>query len=162
MATPDRPGVTGYETPGDREFLITRLVDAPRDLVYACWTDPKHVPHWLLGPPGWTMPVCEIDLRVGGKWHYVWRKADGTEMPMSGTYREIVPGEKVVSTERWGPEWPETINTVALTSQGRRTLITLTVTYASREARDAALKTGASTGMDFSFAKLDELLRKLT
>jgi uncharacterized protein YndB with AHSA1/START domain len=108
------------------------------------------------------MPVCEIDLRVGGKWHYVWRKADGTEMPMSGTYREIVPGEKVVSTERWGPEWPETINTVALTSQGRRTLITLTVTYASREARDAALKTGASTGMDFSFAKLDELLRKLT
>ena len=80
-------------------------------LVFDAWTNPTHVPQWLLGPEGWTMPVCEIDLRPGGSWRYVWRKTDGTEMAMAGSYREFAPPERLVSTERWGPEWPETINT---------------------------------------------------
>jgi uncharacterized protein YndB with AHSA1/START domain len=67
---------------------MTRLFDAPRKLVFEAWTNPKHLPHWMLGPDGWTMPVCEVDLRPGGAWHFVWRRADGTEMSMRGVYKE--------------------------------------------------------------------------
>ena len=90
---------------------MTHIVDAPRHLVFAAWTNPEHLPHWMLGPPGWTMPVCEIDLRPGGEWHFVWRRSDGAEMEMSGVYKEITPPERLVSTESWGGNWPETLNT---------------------------------------------------
>ena len=156
-----KTGVTTYATPTDREIVITRVVDAPRRVVFDAWTKPEHVRQWLLGPPGWTMPVCEIDLRVGGKWRYVWRKDDGVEMAMGGSYREVVPPERFVSTESWGPEWPETVNTTALTESGGRTTITMTIVYPTKEARDAALKTGMKEGMDQGFVRLDELLRKL-
>ena len=78
-------------TPSDREIVMTRVFDAPRRLVFEAWTNPEHLPHWMLGPQGWTMPVCEIDLRPGGAWHFVWRRSDGTEMGMHGVYQEIVP-----------------------------------------------------------------------
>src|SRR6478672_3376484 len=76
MATATKTGVTTYGTPTDREIVVTRVVDAPRRLVFAAWTDPRHIPQWLLGPEGWTMPICELDLRPGGAWRYVWRKSD--------------------------------------------------------------------------------------
>lgn len=148
-------------TPTDREIVMTRAFDAPRELVWEAWTNPTYVREWLLGPEGWTMPVCEIDLRPGGSWRYVWRKADGAEMAMAGAYREVAPPERLVSTEKWGPEWPETVNTMVLTESEGRTTTTLTMTYPSREARDAALKTGMSDGMDQSFARLDMLLDTL-
>src|SRR4026207_898864 len=115
MTTTVRAAATLFTTPSDREIVMTRVVDAPRRLVVAAHTDPAHVPHWMVGPDGWTMPVCEIDLRPGGAWHFVWRKSSGVEMEMTGVYKEVVPPERIVSTERWGPEWPETINTVQLT-----------------------------------------------
>jgi uncharacterized protein YndB with AHSA1/START domain len=115
----------------------------------------------MLGPEGWTMPVCEIDLRPGGKWHFVWRKADGAEMPMTGVYREVVPPERIVHTERWGPEWPETVNTLSLAERGGKTTITLSVLYPSKEARDAALGTGMKEGMDVSYERLAEYLRTM-
>jgi uncharacterized protein YndB with AHSA1/START domain len=155
------PGVTSYATPTDREVVVTRVVDAPRHLVFDAWTDPRHVPQWLLGPEGWTMPVCEIDLRPGGSWRYVWRKSNGTEMAMSGAILEVVRPERMVTTERWGPEWPETINTVVFTESGERTAITLTILYPSREARDAALETGMKDGIEQSFGRLDRLLRTM-
>ena len=161
MVTPGRVGETAFATPSDREIVITRVVDAPRRLVFEAWTNPEHVPQWLLGPEGWTMPVCEIDLRVGGTWRYVWRKDDGAEMAMSGIYREVVPPERIVSTERWGPEWPETVNTVQLVEAAGRTTITITVLYPSKEARDMALQTGMKEGMNAGFARLDELLGQL-
>ena len=161
MATATKPGVTSYTTPNDREVVVTRVVDAPRRLVFAAWTDPSHIPNWLLGPAGWTMPVCELDLRPGGAWRYVWRKSDGSEMTMAGLVREVTPPERLVTTERWGPEWPETINTLALTESGGRTTITLTITYPSKAARDAALETGMKSGMDESFARLDRLVQTL-
>jgi uncharacterized protein YndB with AHSA1/START domain len=161
VATPGKPGVTTYATPSDREIVITRVVEAPRRLVFDVWTSPEHVPHFLLGPEGWTMPVCEIDLRVGGAWRYVWRKDDGAEMAMSGIYREVVPPERVVSTERWGPEWPETVNTLQLTEAAGRTTITITVLYPSKEARDMALQTGMKEGMDMGFTRLEKLLGQL-
>ncbi len=161
MATATRTGVTSYATPTDYDIVITRVVDAPRRLVFEAWTNPVHIPHWLLGPEGWTMPICEIDLRPGGSWRYVWRKADGAEMEMSGQVREVVPPERLVTTERWGPEWPETINTLVLTESGGRTTITLTATYPTKEARDAALETGMRDGLNQSFARLDALLPAL-
>ena len=159
MSGERKVGVTTYATPTDTEVVITRVVDAPRRLVFDAWTNPKYVPRWLLGPEGWTMPVCEIDLRPGGSWHYVWRKADGSEMAMRGSYKEVTPPERLVSTESWGPEWPETLNTLVLAESGGRTTITLTVVYPSKAARDAALQTGMKEGMDQGFARLDLVLK---
>jgi uncharacterized protein YndB with AHSA1/START domain len=145
----------------DREVVITRVVDAPRPLVFEVYTTPRHLQRWLLGPEGWTMPVCEMDLRPGGAFRYVWRKADGAEMTIAGAVREVVPPARLVTTESWGPEWPETVNTVDFIELGGRTTIRLAITYPSREARDAALQTGMKEGMDMGFARLDELLRTL-
>jgi uncharacterized protein YndB with AHSA1/START domain len=145
-------------TPSDREIVITRLVAAPRRLVFDIYTNPEHLPHWMLGPQGWTMPVCEIDLRPGGAWHFVWRRSDGTELEMRGTYREVAPPERLVSTESWGGDWPETINTLLLSEQGGKTMITNRVLYPSQQARDAAIKTGMLEGEAESFNRLDEYL----
>jgi uncharacterized protein YndB with AHSA1/START domain len=161
MITATRTGVTTYATPSDREVVVTRVVSAPRRVVFEAFTNTRHVPNWLIGPDGWTMPVCEIDLRPGGAWRYVYRKNDGSEMTMQGSYREVVPPERLVSTESWGPEWPETVNTMVLTEAGGLTTITITVLYPSKEARDAALKTGMKSGMDQSFARLDVMLETL-
>src|SRR5258708_38779301 len=118
-------------TPTDREIVITRVFDAPRRLVFEARTKPEHLPHWMLGPEGWTMPICEIDLRPGGAWRFVWRKSDGSEMEMRGVYQEIVPPERVVSTEVWGDDWPETINTLMLSEKDGKTTITSRVRYPS-------------------------------
>lgn len=161
MSSSAPTGVTGFATPSDTQVVITRVVDAPRRLVYEAYTQPKHLQKWLLGPEGWSMPVCEVDARTGGAWKYVWRKGDGEEMAMSGTFKEVVPGEKLVSLERWGPEWPETVNAVVLTESGGKTTITTTITYPSKDARDAALATGMKDGMEPSFDRLDQLLASL-
>jgi len=161
MNSTAKPGVTEYTTPTDVDVVVTRLFDAPRKLAFAAYTDPKHVQKWLLGPEGWTMPVCEFEPKAGGQWRFVWRKTDGTEMAMSGTVREFVPPERVVTTERWGPQWPETVNTVTFAESEGMTTITLTITYPTRAARDAALATGMKGGMDVSFDRLDQLLRSL-
>ena len=149
---------TMLTTPSDREIVITRVVDAPRRLVFEVYTNAEHVPHWMLGPKGWTMPICEIDLRPGGAWHLVWRRSDGTEMEMRGLYQEIVPPERLVSTESWGGDWPETLNTLLLSEEGGKTTITSRVLYPSKEARDAALKTGMQEGASESFDRLAEYL----
>ena len=161
MITVAKTGVTKYATPSDTQVVITRVVNAPRRIVFEAYTTPKHLQKWLLGPPGWTMPICELDARPGGKWRYVYRKDDGSEMTLSGTVREYVPPERIVTTESWGPQWPETVNTVLFTEDSSYTTITITVTYPSMEARDAALQTGMKEGMDQGFAKLDELLETL-
>jgi uncharacterized protein YndB with AHSA1/START domain len=147
--------------PSDREIAMTRVFNAPRRLVWEAWTNPKYVPQWMLGPDGWTMPVCEIDLRPGGTWHFVWRKDDGSEMEMRGGYRECVAPERLVSTESWGSDWPETINTLTLTEEGGQTTITETILYPSQEARDRALQTGMADGVALSFERLDQLLASM-
>ena len=161
MVTLARTGVTTYTTPRDKEIVITRVVDAPRRLVFDAWTNPRHIPRWLSGLEGWTMPVCEIDLRPGGSLRYVWRKDAGSEMAMAGSVREVAAPERFVTTESWGPEWPETLNTLVLTESGGRTTITLTILYPSKQARDAALQTGMKEGMDQSFARLETVLPTL-
>src|SRR5437868_2945176 len=148
------PGTLQVTTPSDREIVMTRVFDAPRRLVWEAWTNPEHLPRWMLGPEGWTMPVCDVDLRPGGAWHFVWRRSDGTEMEMRGVYREIAAPERLVATESWGGDWPETLNTLVLSEQDGKTTITQTILYPSQEARDAALKTGMAEGVSQSFDRL--------
>jgi uncharacterized protein YndB with AHSA1/START domain len=148
-------------TPTDTEIVMTRVFAAPRQLVFEAWTSPQHLPHWMLGPAGWTMPVCEIDLRPGGAWHFVWRRSDGTEMGMRGVYKEVTPPERLVHTEAWGGDWPETLNTLVLSEQGGKTTITCTILYPSKAARDAALKTGMEDGVAVSFDRFAEYLASM-
>lgn len=147
--------------PSDLEIRMTRVFAAPLRFVFEAWTSPEHLPHWMLGPEGWTMPVCEVDLRPGGAWHFVWRRSDGTEMEMRGVYREIRPPERLVSTESWGGNWPETLNTLVLSEEDGKTRIMLTILYPSKEARDAALQTGMKEGVSESFNRLAEHLRMM-
>ena len=161
MGMSDSIGATNFTTPSEREFAMTRVFEAPRRLVWEAWTNTEHLPKWMLGPPGWTMPVCEIDLRPGGAWHFVWRQSDGTEMAMRGVYREVVPPERLVTTESWGGDWPETINTLVLVEEDGKTTMTQTILYPSKEARDAALKTGMSDGVSVSFDRLAAYLAAL-
>jgi uncharacterized protein YndB with AHSA1/START domain len=148
-------------TPSDVEVLITRSVAAPAKLVFEVWTRPEHLSQWLLGPEGWTMPVCEIDLRPGGRWHYGWRRADGTELDMDGEYQEVTPPDRLVFTERWGEDWPETLTTLVLTEVDGRTVMAQTVRYPSKEARDKALATDMTDGLTASYARLDNVLGTL-
>jgi uncharacterized protein YndB with AHSA1/START domain len=146
---------------GDREIVMTREFAAPRRLVYDAFTKPELVKQWLLGPPGWSMPVCEIDLKVGGKYRYVWRQdSDGSEMGIGGVYREIVPQERLVCTEVFDKAWypGEAVGTLVLSEQGGKTTITQTVLYESREARDGVLKTPMEKGVAMSYDRLEELL----
>lgn len=154
-------GTMKVTTPSDCEIVVTRVLNAPRRLVFDAWTNPKYLSQWLLGPEGWTMTVCEVDLRVGGAWRFVWRQADGTEMAMHGVYREITPAERVVSIESWGGEWPETVNTLVLAEEGGKTTATITILYPSKEARDAAVKTGMTNGMSISFDRLETYLASM-
>jgi uncharacterized protein YndB with AHSA1/START domain len=147
--------------PTDRELVLTRVFDAPRALVFEVYTSPEHLPHWMLGPPGWTMPVCEIDLRVGGVWHCAWRHSDGNMMEIRGVYKEVVPPERVVSTESWGGDWPETVNTVVFTEKDGRTTLSLTILYPSKEARDAAVQTGMTKGVNMSYDRLASRLETM-
>jgi uncharacterized protein YndB with AHSA1/START domain len=162
MTTETRAGETTFTTPSDLEIVMTRVVDAPRSLVFEAHTNPEHLPNWLTGPAGWSMPVCEIDLRPGGAWRFVWRQSDGSEMEMRGEYREVSPPDRVVSTESWGGNWPETLNTVALTEEDGKTRITQTILYPSKEARDAALGTGMKDGVTLSYNRLSDYLRTLS
>lgn len=147
-------------TSGDSEVVVRRVFDAPRALVFDCFTRPELVPRWLLGPPGWTMPVCEIDLRVGGAYRYVWRHPERGDMGVSGTYRELVPPERIVHTELFDEDWTGggAMVTTVFTEAGGETTVTMTIRFTSAEAREAALATGMTRGMAQSYDRLDEVL----
>jgi uncharacterized protein YndB with AHSA1/START domain len=148
-------------TRGEREIVMTREFNAPRRLLFDAFTKPELVKQWLLGPPGWSMPVCEIDLKVGGKYRYVWRQdSDGTEMGMGGVYREIVAPERLVSTEKFDEAWypGEAVGTIVLSENGGKTTVTQTILYESREARGAVLKSGMEQGLAASYNRLAEML----
>jgi uncharacterized protein YndB with AHSA1/START domain len=147
----------------DREIVMTRVFDAPRNLVFDAFTKPELLKQWLLGPPGWTMPVCEIDFRIGGSYRHVWRRdADGTEMGCGGVYREIVPPERLVQTERFDNPWysGESLITTVLDEQRGKTTLTATMLYESRDAREGILKSGMESGVAASYDRLAELLAR--
>ena len=149
---------------GDREIVVTRVFDAPRRLVFDAYTKPELIKQWLIGPDGWSMPICETDLRPGGKYRYVWRNdTDGSEMGMGGIYREVAPPERIVATELFDEVWypGEAVDTIVLTEQGGKTTLTQTILYNSRETRDAVLKSPMQTGMAASYDRLEKFLPSL-
>jgi uncharacterized protein YndB with AHSA1/START domain len=146
---------------GEREIVMTRAFDAPRNLVFEAFTTPELLQRWLGAMPGWSMVVCEVDLRVGGAYRYAWRRdEDGTEMGMSGVFLEIAAPERIVSTEKFDEAWyaGEAVGTVLLVEQGGRTTLTQTLVYESREARDGVLQSGMESGVTMSYDRLAELL----
>ena len=150
-------------TPSDTEIAMRRVFDAPRRLVFDAHTKPELVKRWLGVRGGWTLAVCEIDLKVGGAYRYVWRGPDGKEMGMGGVFREIVRPERVVATEKFDDAWypGEAVDTTVLVEQGGKTTLTLTVRYDSKEARDAVLKTPMAKGVAESYDQLGEVLASM-
>jgi uncharacterized protein YndB with AHSA1/START domain len=146
--------------PTDREVRVTRRFDAPRALVFRALTTPEVLKRWMLGPEGWALAVCTIDLRVGGAFRYVWRKPSGREMGMGGVYRAIEPPARLVYTEVFDDDWTggETVVTNTLDEDRGRTTLTVTILFASKAARDAARTTGFDTGMEQAYDALASLL----
>jgi uncharacterized protein YndB with AHSA1/START domain len=143
---------------------VTREFDAPRALVFDAFTKPELVRRWLLGPPGWTMPVCEIDLRVGGSYRYAWRsERDGTQMATGGVFREVVAVERLVATERFDDAWypGDAVITTVFSEKRRVTRATITILYESQEARDTARRSGMENGMAAGYDRLEQLLPTL-
>lgn len=147
-------------TPTDREIVVTRTFNAPRTLVFEAFTKPELLKRWLFGPGGWTLDVCEVDLKVGGAYRYVWRRPNGVEMGMGGIHREVVPPERIVSTQLFDQDWTggEVVGTLVFTERDGKTTMTNTLIYPSRESRDAALKTPMDKGMAAGYDRLEELL----
>jgi uncharacterized protein YndB with AHSA1/START domain len=150
-------------TPSDREIQITRLFDAPRHLVFAAMTKPEHVRRWWGNlDDRYSVPVCEIDLRVGGAWRFVGRGPEGQYPAFYGVYREIDAPERLVYTEIFEP-YPdvESVVTQTLTEEGGKTRLTVTSLYPSLEVRDMVLKTGMEKGAALSYDRLDDVAREL-
>jgi uncharacterized protein YndB with AHSA1/START domain len=155
--------------PNDRDVVVVRSFNAPRTLVFDAWTKPELLQRWLLGPPGWTMPICEMDVRPGGKYRWRWRsEEDGKEFGFSGEFREVVRPSRLVTIERYEPgdvggsmvggDTGAAHVTSVLTEKDGVTTHTMTIRYESKEVRDAAVQTGMTDGMEMSYQKLDELL----
>jgi uncharacterized protein YndB with AHSA1/START domain len=151
-------------TPSDVEIRMTRLFDAPRRLVFEAMTKPEHVRRWwgILGD-GYSVPVCEIDLRPGGKWRFIGRGPDGDIPAFYGEFREIVPPERIVQTECFEPfpDAPSLVTTV-FTEENGKTRITVTSVYVSKDVRDMVLKTGMEKGAALSYDRLEDVARELS
>ena len=146
-------------TPSDREVRVTRKFTAPAALLFDAHTKPELVKRWLLGPPGWSMPVCEIDLTVGGRYRYVWHNdSDGREFGISGQFLEIVSPERIVTVETMDGMPGETTVTTTFEDNGPETHFTINMLFDSQKTRDIALQTGMTDGMGMSYDRLQDLI----
>jgi uncharacterized protein YndB with AHSA1/START domain len=147
--------------PADDQILITREFDAPRDLVWKAWTTPELVKQWWSGERGETT-LAEIDLRVGGKWRYVMVTGDGFEVGFHGEYREVVPNERMVSTEVFeGMPDAYSVNTMTLTETDGRTTLEVLVQHQSKEHRDGHINSGMEGGMQEAMDRLERVAQSL-
>jgi uncharacterized protein YndB with AHSA1/START domain len=154
--------------PTDSTVRVARDFRASRELVYRAYTEPALVQRWLLGPPGWTMPLCEMDVRVGGGYRWQWRNiANGKQFGFHGEFREVVPRSKLVHTELFDPGdvggnmGDGALVTLELTQSGAITTVVTTIDYYTKHSRDAAVATGMTDGMEAGYARLDGLLPEL-
>ena len=149
------------ETPADTQILITREFDAPKELVYKAYTTPELVRRWWTAGRG-DMTVCDIDLRVGGQWRYVMNAGDFGEVAFHGEYREIVPNERLVSTEVFeGAPDAAALDTLTLTEKDGRALLTLLVEHKSKENRGAHLQSGMEDGLQDAYDRLERVAAEL-
>ncbi|MEO6012034.1 MAG: SRPBCC domain-containing protein [Devosia sp.] len=153
------PNPLTITTPGDRDIVVVREFDAPRDLVWLCYSKPELVRRWY-GLPDWVMTLCEMDFRVGGKWRYATKSPGGYEMASQGLYTAITEPERIAQTEYYDDDWTKggSENVVVFTEAGGRTTTTMTVTYSSAEARAAAAASPMAVGMEIGFKRLDAVL----
>ena len=161
--TETQSGALTVTTPSERELLMTREFNAPRALVFEAWTKPEHVSRWF-GPRTFTLPVCEIDLRAGGRYHYVMRGADGADYPMGGDFIEIDPPGRLVYTDRFeieGMPERESVITLTLDEHDGKTVMTMHTLYQSAEDMQAVLAMQMVEGMTETLDRLAELLETL-
>jgi len=150
-------------TPSDHEIVLTRLFDAPRQLVFDAMTKPEHVKRWWgILDDRYSVPVCEIDLRVGGSWRFIGRGPHGEGPEFYGVYREIDPPNRLVFTEIFAlyPE-VESVVTAVFTEEDGKTRLTASCSYPSLEVRDSVLKSGMTRGAGISYDRLEDLVREL-
>ncbi len=149
-------------TPSDREISWTRDFAAPPSRVFDALTKPELIRQWLIGPPGWTMTECRVDLRVGGQYRWAWAHPQQGALAMGGEYKQIERPSKIVSTEVYDQAWypGEAVGTAELTDKAPGTALKTTVLYQSKEARDAALKSNMDEGLNAGYEHLDGLLAK--
>ena len=146
--------------PADEQILITREFDAPKELVYKAWTTPELVKRWWSGERG-EVTLAEIDLRVGGTWRYV-MTGEGFEVGFHGEYQELVPNERIVSTEVFeGMPDASSVNTLTLIETDGRTLLTILVQHSSKEHRDGHVNSGMEVGLQESLDALEQVVRSL-
>ena len=160
------PETAQVSLPNDTEVRVQRAFRAPRDLVFEAYTTPELLRRWLRGYPGWTMTVCEVDLRVGGTFRWRWRAdEDGKEFGFQGEFLEVEAPSRIRNTEAFDPgdvggamgDQPAMV-TVTFEEQGGVTIMTTLIDYDSRASRDQALATGMTDGMEVSYGRLDALL----
>ena len=154
-------GTLKVTTPSDREIVLTRVFNAPRQLVWDAFTKPELLKRWF-GPRGWSLVVCEVDLRVGGGFRFMLRGPGGQNMGMSGVYREIAAPERSVHMESFDDYPGESQVTAVFAEQEGRTSLTATVLYPSKEVRDIVIQTGMEHGAAESYDKLAEVLAETT
>jgi uncharacterized protein YndB with AHSA1/START domain len=147
-------------TPGEREIHVERVFDAPRDRVFAAYTDPATIPEWW-GPRGTTTIVDVMDVRAGGSWRFVARDADGGETAFRGTYREVTPPERIVQTFEWeGMPGHVSVETATFEDLGDRTRVVTTSIFHTGEERDGMVASGMERGLQETYQRLDELLAR--
>jgi uncharacterized protein YndB with AHSA1/START domain len=160
MTSQQAPTAT-VTTPADREIQIERVFGAPRDRVFALYTDPELIPAWW-GPRDTTAVVDEMDVRTGGSWRFVIRDSDGSETAFRGCYREVTPPERIVQTFEWeGMPGHVSVETATFEDLGDRTKVTTTSLFHTTEERDGMLSSGMEQGLNETYARFDELLARL-
>ena len=156
-------GTFKVTTPSAREIRMTRLFDAPRALIFEAMSKPEHIKRWwgCLGE-GYSVPVCEVDLRPGGAWRFVNRTPKGQDVTFYGVYREVAPPERVVFTEIF-EQFPDTesVVTAVLTEENGKTRLTVTCLYPSVDVRDMVIKSGMERGAGLSYDRLEEVAAEL-
>ena len=153
--------------PSDSEVLVRRTFAAPRHLVYAAYTQPALLRRWMLGPPGWSMPICDMDVRPGGQYRWGWQSEDGTQsFGFHGTFEAVEPGVRLVHSEHFDPgttgqpqdDGPGARVTTTFEEHAGTTTVAMRVDYGTKEVRDAVLATGMTDGMEHGHARLDALI----
>ena len=161
LTTETRIGATTFTQPSDTQLVATRVFEVPRELVWAAHTQCEHLQKWQLGPEGWTMPTCQVDLRPGGSYRYVYAGPEGAGFQFSGAYREVQPPERLVNTEMLDDGPTETLNTLTLAEENGHTILRVVVDYPSREVREEIIATGMLEGWAESYDVLDTYLHSL-
>lgn len=159
----DKIGKLKVIAANEREIEVTRTFEAPRKLVFDCWTKPELLKMWMKGPDDWAFATCKVDLRIRGKFHFVWRNVDGVEVGIGGVYKEVIVPERIVNTELLDADKTgrESISTLVLVENAGKTSLKNTVIYPSKEIRDTTLNSKLEAGLAIGYDRLEQVLKQL-